>query len=757
VEGRTLSHYRILERIGAGGMGVVYRARDERLQRDVALKLLPPETVSDESARRRARSEAVLLSQLNHPNVATIYDFDSDGETSFLVLEFLPGEGLDQRLTRGPLEEAEALRIGIAVADGLAAAHARGVVHRDLKPANLRVLPDGRIKVLDFGLARLAGGGGDHSIAVTQSVAGEVIAGTMAYMPPEVIAGQIGDERSDLYALGVVLYEMVAGRRPFEATSPVALMYAVLNQPPAVLRSLRPDVSAAYESLVLRAIDRDPARRPASAAAMRDELASVAAGRTEAPTEAPVTVRSLVVLPLENLSGDPAQEFFSDGMTDALISGLAQIRGLRVISRTSAMRYKGARKPLAEIAAELRIDAAIEGSIVRSRDRVRINAQLVHAATDTTVWAQSYERDVSDVLALQAEVAQAVAQEIRAAVQPGTAPSPQLVMTGAAGSVRRLKPETLDLYLRGVQSWHGRTEDGLRRSAECFEQVVRIEPDWSPAHAGLAQALGLSAFYGYLPPREAFPRARAAAERALALDDTLGDAHTVMAYILHYHDWKRAEAERFYRRGLELSPGSAVARMWYTNLLAASGRFEEARALSREALALDPLAPIIQILPGWLSFFARDFERAAVEVERGRELNPGFWWSQVWTAWIQLALGNPHGALAVMEQVIGSLETPPEEVIAALATTAAAAGDPSRARALLDDLDRVGQRRYISGYFHAVAYGVLGDMDEAFKRLRQAIAGRSHHLMWIDVDTRIDPLRTDQRFEDVRREVGLTS
>src|SRR5436190_15674791 len=421
-------------------MGVVYRARDERLQRDVALKLLPPETVSDESARRRARSEAVLLSQLNHPNVATIYDFDSDGETSFLVLEFLPGEGLDQRLTRGPLEEAEALRIGIAVADGLAAAHARGVVHRDLKPANLRALPDGRIKVLDFGLARLAGGGGDHSIAVTQSVAGEVIAGTMAYMPPEVIAGQIGDERSDLYALGVVLYEMVAGRRPFEATSPVALMYAVLNQPPAVLRSLRPDVSAAYESLVLRAIDRDPARRPASAAAMRDELASVAAGRTEAPIEAPVTVRSLVVLPLENLSGDPAQEFFSDGMTDALISGLAQIRGLRVISRTSAMRYKGARKPLAEIAAELRIDAAIEGSIVRSRDRVRINAQLVHAATDTTVWAQSYERDVSDVLALQAEVAQAVAQEIRAAVQPGAAPSPQLVVTGAAGSVRRLKP-----------------------------------------------------------------------------------------------------------------------------------------------------------------------------------------------------------------------------------------------------------------------------------------------------------------------------
>jgi tetratricopeptide (TPR) repeat protein len=371
------------------------------------------------------------------------------------------------------------------------------------------------------------------------------------------------------------------------------------------------------------------------------------------------------------------------------------------------------------------------------------------------VWAQSYERDVSDVLALQAEVAQAVAQEIRSAVQPGAPPASRPGPSGVAGSVRKLKPETLDLYLRGIQSWHGRTEEGLRRSAECFEQVVRLEPDWSPAHAGLAQALSISAFYGYLPPVEAFPRARRAAERALALDDQLGDAHTVMAYILHYHDWKRQEAERFYQRGLELSPGSAIARMWYTNLLAASGRFEEGRALSREALALDPLAPIVQILPAWLSFFARDFERAEVEVARGRELSPGFWWNQSWTAWIQLALGNSQKALAVMEQLVGTLETPPEEIIACLATASAAAGNESRARALLDDLDKVAKRRYISGYFHAVALGAMGDLDEAFGRMRQAIAGRSHHLMWIDVDWRIDPLRKDPRFQDLRREVGL--
>jgi TolB-like protein/Tfp pilus assembly protein PilF len=774
-------------------MGVVYRARDERLQRDVALKVLPPETAADEGVRQRARAEAVVLSRLNHPGVATVYDFDTQDGVSFLVLEYLPGESLDAVVSRGALPEPEVVSIGIQVTDALAAAHARGVVHRDLKPANLRRLPDNRIKVLDFGLARLLRS--TQTLALTLPAAGRHAAGTVAYMAPEVIAGQQADERSDLYALGVVLFELGIGRTPFAGDSVVALMYAVLNQSPPAPRTLRPELSAGFEAIVLRAMDRDPLRRHATAAELGAELRVLAAGGPAGGTPAPLPVRSLVVLPLENLSGDPSQEFFSDGMTDALISGLAKVAGLRVISRTSAMRYKGARKPLPEIAAELRVDAVIEGSVVRSGERVRINAQLIHAGTDALLWGESYEREIRDVLALQSEVAHAVANEVRAAVSatgakaaaggPAQAGSAREAAernpasgagspVGSAGgpasgtgsrasgaaspttarSARRVEPAAFDAYLRGLQDWHRRTADSLHRAIESFREAIRLDPGWAPAHAGLAESWAVIGFYGYEPPREAFPQARCAAERALQLDDSLGEAYSVLGYVLHYHDWQPREAEQAYRRGVELSPGSAVAHLWFTNLLASAGRFEEGRVHGREALALDPLAPIMHIVPGWVSYFARDFDRALVEMGRARELDPTFWSAQLWFGWAALATGHNADALAAFEEAVRCSERTPEP-LGALACAAARVGDERRARALLGDLRQVAARRFVAGFFPALVHAELGEHDAAFECLELAVTQRSHWLMWIRVDPRLDSLRADPRFEQLRRTLGL--
>jgi eukaryotic-like serine/threonine-protein kinase len=745
--GNLLSHYRLLEPLGAGGMGEVYRARDERLERDVALKVLPKGSLADEAARARFRNEALALSRLSHPRIGTVHEFGSHEGVDFLVMEYVPGRTLGSRIREGRFGEREAIGLAIQIAEALEEAHECGVVHRDLKPDNIVLTPKGWLKVLDFGLAKLLLAGGDDAQTTALSAPGS-LSGTLPYMSPEQLLGRSVDARTDLWALGAVLYEMVTGRRPFTARLMTALSDEIVHKAPDPPRSLAPEVSPALERVILRCLEKDPEQRFADAAAVAADLRAIASGAavTAAPRETERAgrghIESLAVLPLENLSGDPDQEFFADGMTEELIASLAQIGALRVISRTSVMRYKGARKPLPEIARELNVDAVVEGSVRRAGDRVRITAQLLEAATDRHLWAKSYERDLRDILALQGEVAQAIAQEVQVKL---TAPEEAKLRRA-----RVVNPDAYEAYLRGRHVWNRRSEDDLRRGIELFNRAVELDPLYPLAHVGIADSYNLLGYHEVLAPREAFPRAKAAARRALELDDSLGEARISLAYGLHYYDWDWEGAEREYLKGIERNEGYAQGHLWYANLLVSTGRFEEAERQMRRALELDPLSLINNLSLCWIHFYSRQFDQAVEEcrktLEMDRTFMVGYWWLG-----LNLALGGrTDEALRALEQAAALSGNAPM-ILAGLALAQARAGQGETARAAAATLEGLASRRYVSPYDVAFVRAALGEGDAAMAGLEKAYEERSHLMTHLRADPRLDPLRQDPRFADLLR------
>src|SRR5581483_6557780 len=583
VTGQVLGHYRILERIGAGGMGVVYRAHDQRLERDVALKVLPPGTLADDSARKRFRQEALAISRLNHPNIATVHDFDTQRGVDFLVTELVPGSTLDEMLAARPLPEKDVLQIGLQLAEGLDAAHRAGVIHRDLKPGNLRLTPEGRVKILDFGLAKRVDPADQTSLTQSRSES-DGVAGTPAYMAPEQLKGGKVDTRADLWAAGVVLYELATGQRPFQGQTANALAAEIVYAAPPSPQRIQPKLSSRIADIILKCLEKDPENRyqsakelvvdlrrlvsPSAATAtsvappLRRQvgrkalatagavvLAIIAAAtylyfhRTP-PGAVPTPITSLAVLPLANLSGDVNQEYFADGVTEALITELSRIRGLKVISRTSAMQYKDLKKPVPQIASELGVDAVMEGSVQREGDQVRISIQLIDAPADKSLWAEQYQREYRSILALQSEVARAVVQQIKITLTP----QEQVRLRGAGTIV----PEAHEAYLKGRFYWNKRTAEDLKKSLEYYQQAIDSDPNYASAYAGMADAYALLGFRGSLPPQEALTRGRDAALRAIDLDGTLAEPHASLAFIAQTR-WDWASAEREYKRALDLN------------------------------------------------------------------------------------------------------------------------------------------------------------------------------------------------------------
>jgi TolB-like protein/Tfp pilus assembly protein PilF/predicted Ser/Thr protein kinase len=784
--GGTLGRYQILEQLGEGGMGVVFRAHDPRLDREVALKVLTEEALRDERARERLRQEARALSRLLHPNIATLFDIDSEGGEDFLVLEFVPGVTLAKTLEDGPLPEARARVIAHEIADALDVAHEQGVVHRDLKPGNVIITPRGRAKVLDFGIARLLTGG--VSANTTQSGAVS-LSGTAPYMAPEQIQGRTVDARTDLYSLGVVLFEMISGSRPFEGDELISLIYRIVHDPPRRLSDARPGVSPDLEVLVARCLEKEPSRRFANVRAFAAALKELAgapgalsawvagvataaavtpAGQPRGPGEgpAPVTVtrtgepsragsdggppriRSLVVLPLANRSGDPAQDFFTDGMTDALIADLAQIRALRVISRTSAMRYRGSSLPLPEIARELQVEAVVEGSVMRAGERVRITAQLIEAATDRTLWAKSYERDITDILALQSDVARAIADGIRIQVTPEEA-----LRLRPKGPVN---PAAHVAYLQGRYLWNRWSPESLRASITHFEEALAADPNYALAYAGLADSFSTLGNIGSTPPSEAYPRAREAAERGLGLDDSLAELHASLAYVHRFYDWDWPRAEREFLRAIDLNPGYATAHRWYAQFLSGLARHDEAIVEAERALELDPLSLIIHTAVGDVLFYSRRYDRAIVYYRRCIELDPAFGPGHTDLARALDAVGRHDEAL---EELITGTEgqTRQRAPSTGLATLLLRAGRKQEGRAMIDELQAQSATRFVSSYGIASFYAAANENAAALDWLERAYGQRDGTLVWIKVHPRLDGLRAEPRFRELLRKMRLDS
>jgi len=783
---QTLGHYRIVEKIGAGGMGEVYRARDEHLARDVAIKVLPPGTLIDESARKHFHKEALILSQLNHPNVATIHDFDTQQGVDFLVMEYIPGVTLSEKVAAGALPEKEVLHLGVQLAEGLAAAHEHGVVHRDLKPGNLRVTSDGRLKILDFGLAKLWRPATDsvptESLSETQAMAG-----TMAYMAPEQLLGGELDARTDIHAAGSVLYEMSTGRHPFADVERSQLIGAILQRAPVLPPVLNPKLSPELGRIVGKCLEKDADNRYQSAKELAVDLRrlltpstvtrpiprrkfgagnriSLAAaflvavlltlilglnpggirdrlfGRT-----AHAPIRSLAVLPLVNLSGDPEQEYFADGMTEALITDLSKIRALKVISRTSVMQFKNAKKPLPEIAQALGVDVILEGSVQRSGGRVRIMAQLIRAATDTHLWAESYERDTRDVLTLQAEVAQAIAREIRVAVSPEE--------TKTLGRASPVNPDAYEAYLKGQSHWYHLSPEHLDAALGYFQLALQEDPNYARAYVGVANVWMVRADSGFMSPGEVMPTAKAAISKALALDDTLSEAHIVNANIVgpYDHDWIAADRE--FRRGIELNPNSADGHFMYADFLISMRRTQEWNPEIHRALELDPFNPFFPCFYGWHLVYGQRYDEAIAQFHKVLATEPDFSSAHMglWGAYYKK--GMTEEALAEARKFFSVLHD--REVVAAL-TRGYSEGNYARAMHLgAEVLAARSKRAHVPAVRIARLYAHAGDKEQVLYWLQRACDQRETPLSHLGVAWDWDFVRSDPRFQDLLRQVGL--
>ena len=758
--GQTLGRYRIVERLGEGGMGVVFRAEDPRLERDVALKVLKQDALDDGDSKRRFRLEACALSRLLHPNIATLFDFDSDGGVDFLVLEFVAGESLARMLANGPLPETRARAIALDVTEGLQSAHEKGIVHRDLKPGNIVITPRGHAKVLDFGLARVMPGAA--SLTQSASVSGpSALVGTVPYMSPEQVRDGRVDASSDLYALGALLFEMTTGKRPFGGDDVLSLLYQIVHEPAPLLRVVRPGLSAELEAVVARCLEKAPLRRFSDAGALLRALRGESSddGRRlptrtdfsadESPECGPGRgIRSLVVLPFENRSGDPAQEFFADGMTDALIADLSQIAALRVISRTSAMRFKGTHPPLSEIARELRVDGVVEGSALRVDDRVRITVQLVDVASDRNLWAKSYERGLTDILTLQSEVAHAIADEIRIQVTPDE--------RARLRSKRAVNPAAHIAHLQGSFLWNRYTSESVKAAIRRFEEAIAIDPNYAAAYAGLADSYVMLANHHLLPPREGYSLGREAAERGLSLDESLAELHTSMGWIHRLFDWDWPAAERECLRAVQLNPGYAFGRSRYALLLSGMGRHEEAIAEAQRAHELDPLNLLTYTVMGDTLFYARRFDRSVVPYRKCLELDSTFG-----AAHTDLARSLEHSGRAdeAIEEFVKGTAGPDglPQPSSGLAILYARAGRKDDARATLEAVQAVAQKQFVSPYGIASYYAVIGDNARALDWLEKAYSERDGTLVWLKVHPRLDGLRGEPRFRDLLARMRLDS
>jgi len=758
--GQTLGRYRIVECLGEGGMGVVFRAEDPRLERDVALKVLKQDALDDEDSKRRFRLEARALSRLLHPNIATLFDFDSDRGVDFLVLEFVAGESLARTIANGPLPETRARAIALDVTEGLQSAHEKGIVHRDLKPGNVVITPRGRAKVLDFGLARVMPGAANLTQSATVSGPSALV-GTVPYMSPEQVRDGRVDASSDLYALGALLFEMTTGKRPFGGEDLLSLLYQIVHEPAPLLRIVRPGLSAELEAVVARCLEKAPLRRFSDAAALlralRGESSDDGRGlptRTtfsagDTPESVPGTgIRSLVVLPFENRSGDPAQEFFADGMTDALIADLSQIAALRVISRTSAMRFKGTHPPLSEIARELRVDGVVEGSALRVGDRVRITVQLVDVASDRNLWAKSYERGLTDILTLQSEVAHAIADEIRIQVTPD-----ERARLRSKGTVN---PAAHIAYLQGSFLWNRYTSESVKAAIRRFEEAIAIDPNYAAAYAGLADSYVMLANHHILPPREGYSLGRKAAERGLSLDESLAELHTSMGWIHRLFDWDWPAAERECLRAVQLNPGYAFGRSRYALLLSGMGRHEEAIAEAQRAHELDPLNLLTYTVVGDTLFYARRFERSVVPYRKCLELDPTFGAAHTDLARSLEQVGRPDEAIEEFVRGTAGPDGPPPPS-SGLAILYARAGRKDDARATLEAVQALAQKQFVSPYGIASYYAIIGDNERALDWLEKAYSERDGTLVWLKVHPRLDGLRGEPRFRDLLARMRLDS
>jgi serine/threonine protein kinase/Tfp pilus assembly protein PilF len=788
--GQTISHYRIVEQLGAGGMGVVFKAQDSRLERAVALKFLPEKLAQEPQALERFRREARAASALNHPGICTIYDIGEQDGRAFIAMEFIDGETLRNHIHGKPLPVEELLELGIQIAEALDAAHAEGIIHRDIKPANIFVTKRGRAKVLDFGLAKLvpkgvavADGDSGGESSTSTSIVG-IISGTPSYMSPEQVRGDNLDARTDIFSLGLVLYEMATGHQAFGGGTGGAIIEAVLTRPPVSARSINPDITPALEAIIEEALHKDREQRyqhtaelladlkrlkrdidsgrrnqagdstsllastagPASSTGVsRSRAATQQTGSFRAPRVSK-TIDSLAVLPFENVSRDPENDYLSDGITGSLINNLATVPKLRVMAQSTVFRYKGREIDPQAVGRELNVRAVLTGRMMQSGGSLRIGTELVDVATGSQIWGAQFDRKPGDIFVIQDEISNEISGKLRL----------QLTRSEKKRLIKRHTEdaEAYRLYLQGRHHWNRWTEEGFYKAIGYFQQAIQKDPGYALAYAGIADSYVLLGWNSYLPPKDAFPKGKAAAMTALEIAPDLGEAHTDLAAVLWLHDWQWPEAQKEFQRSLELSPCYPTANHYYAECLMTMGRNAEALTRMKKSLELDPLSLIINDAIGWAHYHARQYDEAVEQLLRTVELDPNY----PMTYWL---LGLLYRKTARYDLAISAgekgvnLSGGSPLMRAALAQTFATAGAAQEAIQILDDLQKLAKERYVAPHFFAGIYVGLGEHDRAIEYLEKSYEEHCHWLIYLHIDLSLDDLRNDSRFQDLLRRVGL--
>src|SRR6202171_1190436 len=802
--GRTISHYRVLEKLGGGGMGIVYKAEDVRLGRHVCLKFLSERLSKDHPAIERFQREARAASSLNHPHICTIYDVDEYDGQSFIVMEFLEGQTLKHRIAGRPLDIERVPEYGHQMADALEAAHAKAIIHRDIKPANIFLTERGQIKLLDFGLAKLlperkgvaslshAGTAFSNTTEDAHLTSTGVSMGTVAYMSPEQVRGEELDERTDLFSLGLVLYEMATGKQAFVGNTSGVVFEAILNRSPAPAARLNPAISPQLEQIINKALEKNRALRYRTAADLsadlqrlkRDTDSARAFQVISSPSSlqtmkqrwihfvwagvlalalllfglnigglrdlvlhgsAQGRIDSIAVLPFANVSNDPKTEYLSDGITESLINSLSQLPNLSVMSRNTVFRYKAQTTDPQKIGQDLHVRAILTGRLIQSGDELLISVNLEDVQNGRQIWGEQYNRKLSNLVSVQQEIAGDIYARLR----------PRL-----AGEERKLlakRPtedaEAYQLYLQGLFYWNKWTQADFKKAADYFTQAVQKDQHYALSYAGLADTYSLLGDAGYLPPSEAWPKAKSAAMQALEIDDSLAEAHTSLGLVKEHFEWDWAGAEREFKRAIELNPNSPTAHHWYGDYLSNMGRLNEGMRETKKAQELDHLSPIINTTLGWQFYLPRQNDQAVDQSHKVLEIDPKFSPARRILEEVYAHMGKHKEAVAEREKAL-SLSGGPE-LAASIEEDFTKSGYEGVLQSWLEGLTELSKHSYVSSYSIAESYMRMDEKQKAFEWLKKPYEEHDSGLVSVAVEPMFESIRPDPRFKEIVRRMKL--